>query len=196
MLADMSENRPLAIAIAAVTAVVGAAIAIYLINPFDTASDDPRARIIGYTLYRIPSRSMEPTLHEGAIFVVSAAALRNRDPRVGEIAVFRYPPDPAITYVKRVVATGGTTIELRKGALYVDGESVDEPWLPADPIRTFEMNGETVALREEDIHADMAPLAVPKDHFFVLGDNRGNSSDSRVWGLVRREDMIGIVAED
>jgi signal peptidase I len=192
----MPENRRLAIALAAVTAVVGAVIAAYVINPFNTAGDDPRARIMGYTLYRIPSRAMEPTLRDGDIFIVSAAALRNRDPRVGEIAVFRYPPDPSISYVKRVVAKGGTTIEMRKGALYVDGEALEEPWLPAEPIRTFEMNGEVMALREEDIHTDLLPLAVPEDHFFVLGDNRGNSSDSRVWGPVPREHMIGIVAQD
>lgn len=122
--------------------------------------------------------------------------LRNRDPRVGEIVAFRYPPDPAISYVKRVVATGGTTVEMRKGALYVDGQVVDEPWLPAVPIRTAVYDGMTTSLREEDIHSDLAPRAVPENHFFVLGDNRGNSSDCRVWGFVPRENMIGIVAED
>src|SRR5687768_18052767 len=124
MLAEMSENRPLAIAIAAVTAVVGVAIATYVINPFNTASDDPRARILGFTLYRAPSRSMEPAIRDGQIFLVSAIALRDRDPGFGEVVVFQYPPDPKIAYVKRVVATGGTTIEMRYGALYLDGEAV------------------------------------------------------------------------
>ena len=197
MLARMSQGRKIAIAVAAVSAVViGVTVATYVINPFNTASADPRARILGFTLYRSPSRSMEPAMREGDVFIVSAAALRNRDPRIGEIVVFRFPPDPAISYVKRVVATGGTTIEMRKGAVYVDGHAVDEPWLPAEPIRTAVYEGTTMPLREEDIYADLAPLAVPVNHFFVLGDNRGNSSDSRTWGFVPRENMIGIVAED
>ncbi len=137
MLERMSQGRKISIAVAAVSAVViGVTVATYVINPFNTASDDPRARILGYTLYRAPSRSMEPALREGDVFIVSAAALRNRDPHIGEIVVFRFPPDPAVSYVKRVVATGGTTIEMRKGALYVDGQAVDEPWLPAEPTST------------------------------------------------------------
>lgn len=197
MLERMSHVHKTAITIFTVNAVViGVTVATYVINPFNTASDDPRARILGYTPYRAPSQSMKPAMHAGDIFIVNAAALRNRDSQVGEIVAFRYPPDPSISYVKRVVATGGTTIEMRRGALYVDGQVVEEPWLPAEPIRTVVYDGMTMPLREEDINADLAPLAVPENHFFVLGDNRGNSSDSRVWGFVPRENMIGIVAED
>ena len=197
MLARMSHGRKIAIAGAVLSAVIiGAMVATYVVNPFKTASEDPRARLLGFTVFRVPSRSMEPTLREGDIVLVSSNALRKRDPRIGDIVVFQYPPDPAVIYVKRVVATGGTTIEMRQGTLYVDGELIEEPWLSAKPLRKTIDGGTTVPLHEANANSDLAPLAVPENHFFVLGDNRGNSSDSRVWGFVPRENVIGIAVEE
>lgn len=193
----MSRQRSPWIAIAAVGAVIiGATVATYFINPFNTASEEPSARLVGYTPYRVPGVSMEPTLRAGKSFIVKTAALRNRDPAVGEIVVFQYPPNPRIHFVSRVVAVGGTTLELRKGELFIDGDHVAQPWLPAEPIRTFEVDGAVMPLREADIFPDLAPLAIPNDHFFVMGDNRGNAEDSRVWGFVPRANMIGIHSAD
>jgi signal peptidase I len=166
--------------------------AMYVLNPFHTASDDPRARILGFTVYRMPARSMEPTIHEGEIFLANVATLRNRDPAVGEIIVFRYPPRPDVFYIKRVIAAGGSTVEMRKGVVYLDGKVLPEPWLPAQPQTETEFRGRLVQFRPEDIYADLAPTPVPPDHFFVLGDNRGNSEDSRRWGFVPRENVIGV----
>ena len=92
--------------------------------------------------------------------------------------MFQYPPDPTVAYLKRVVAVGGSVVELRDNALYVDGILVEEPYLDPD-------------LRATDNYRDMAPYEVPVGNFFVLGDNRGNSADSRVWGPVPRELLIG-----
>jgi signal peptidase I len=196
MLAEMSQDRTSKIAIAVVGAVVLAAmVGMYLINPFNTASDDPRARILGFTIYRAPSQSMEPTIRQDSIFVISAIALRGRDPRVGEVVAYRYPPNPRVHYVSRIIAIGGTTVELRKGELYIDGEHIEQPWLPATPIRTTGFKDRVIPLREADIHPDLPPLAVPGGRFFVLGDNRGNSEDSRVWGFEPRENMIGILVD-
>jgi signal peptidase I len=184
------ERRKTAWAIVGLVVAIPAAM--YVLNPFNTPSKDPRARILGFTVYRVPARSMEPTLKEGDIFVVNVAALRNRDPAVGEIIVFEFPPNPEVSFVKRVVASGGSTLEMRKGVIYVDGKILPEPWLPAQPLTETEYNGEIVRFRPEDIHADLAPTLVPPRHFFVLGDNRGNSSDSRAWGFVPRENVIGV----
>jgi signal peptidase I len=176
----------------AVGVVFAAPLAMYFLNPFNTASEDPRARIFGYLVFRAPSRNMEPTIHEGDTFLVNVATLRTRDPAVGEIIVFQFPPRPEVLYVKRVVATGGTTIEMRKGVIWLDGSKLEEPWLPREPITRTSMNGHQIELRPEDIYYDLPPTPVPEGHFFVLGDNRGNSSDSRHWGLVPRDMIIGV----
>lgn len=169
-----------------------AIVAMYLLNPLGTASRDPRIRILGYTVYRMPSVSMEPTIPEGSIFAVSAWALAQRDPRVGEIIVFKWPPDPKIDYIKRVVSVGGSTVEMRHGVVYLDGKLLPEPYLPARPQTEIVIDGQRLPLSPENLYTDMPPMRVPAGHFFVLGDNRGNSLDSRSWGLVPRENVIGI----
>jgi signal peptidase I len=168
-----------------------ATLAIYALNPLHAASLDPRARILGVLPLRAQSRSMEPTVHEGAWFLANVTTLRDRDPRVGEIIVFRYPLDPDVMYLKRVVATGGMTIEMRKGVIYLDGVRLAEPWLPVTPITEVDVGGVRMAVHMEDLYADLAPLRVPERHFFVLGDSRGNSVDSRRWGFVPRELVVG-----
>jgi len=153
--------------------------AIYVINPFHARSAEIHERVLGIGFYRQASLSMEPAMHRGQLFIVNVAELRARDPRAGEIIAFRFPMDPGVKYIKRVVATGGSTVEMRAGALYVDGKRVDEPYL-ANPLPVRDQND------------TFGPIDVPPGHFFVLGDNRGNSMDSRMWGTVPSEDVIGV----
>jgi signal peptidase I len=167
-----------------------AALAMYALNPYHVASHDPRARILGVLPFRAPSHSMEPTVKEGQFFLANVATLRNRDPGIGEIVVFRYPPRPDVMYLKRVVATGGMTIEMRHGVIYLDGNPLAEPYLPAQPITEMIRDGQRTPLPPEWIYTDMSPIQVPEHHFFLLGDNRGNSEDSRVWGFVPRELVV------
>ncbi len=176
----MGKSRiPALVAITAVIVLWAAAVIMYFLNPFHTASRDPLARVLGYLTYRMPAASMEPTLHEGDVFVVKTWPLATRDPRAGEIIVFFYPPNPQIRYVKRVVATGGSTIEMHAGVVSVDGHTLDEPYVAQGPWMF-------------PAYAEYPPVAVPPGHFFVLGDNRGNSEDSRTWGFVPRELVIGV----
>ena len=157
------------------------ALGTYYANPYHTPSQDWRARIVGFTIYRCPSRSMEPTVKFGDIFAVNVATLRARDPRIGEIIIFKYPPNPDVAYIKRVVATGGSAVELRAGYLFVDGKPINEPYI-------------TAAARAGDSGGDFSAFVVPAGSFFVLGDNRHDSADSRIFGPVPRELVIGTYA--
>lgn len=151
--------------------------------------------------FMIPSSSMSPTLQIGDRVMVEKLTYYFREPRRGDIIVFRYPPrEPGAMntskwfywpfeqigetlhlthrgvtpYVKRVVATGGETVELRKGKLYINGKRVEEDYVVDD-------NG------------DFGPVAVPEDSLFMMGDNRPNSRDSRFWGTVPKSSVIGKV---
>jgi len=153
-------------------------VAVYFLNPLHSPSRDPRFRVLGLTLYRIPSSSMEPTIHRNGIFVVSAWAYRHADPRAGDIIVFQYPLDASVMFVKRVIATGGSTVEIVDGETRVDGRTVAEPYVDGANRRT------PVSLR-------MALQHVPPNNYFVMGDNRDNSDDSRWWGFVPRDKVLG-----
>ncbi len=150
----------------------------------------------------IPSSSMSPTLQIGDRVIVDRVTYYFRKPRRGDIIVFRFPPTETEAmntsnpfywpferigealhlanktdsppYVKRVVATEGETVELRKGVLYIDGQKVDEGY----------------AVKDTD---DFGPMKVPEGRLFCLGDNRANSRDGRFWGTVPIRSVIGRV---
>ena len=146
--------------------------------------------------YRIPSSSMEPTLHcarpgQGCEARLSDRVLANRfiyhfrDPRRGEIIVFNTPSaaqemcGASGTFVKRLVGLPGETVTERDGGnIYVDGKRLNEPYLKADR-------------RAHD--STTGTWHVPRGAYFFMGDNRGESCDSRRWGSVPRENLIGKV---
>jgi signal peptidase I len=164
----------------AVLLTLGFAVGVYVLNPLRTASSDPRIRVVGYTLFKTPALSIEPTIHLNDTFVVSAWPYRNADPAPGDVVVFQYPRDRAVALVKRVIATGGSTLEIRDGVPFVDGKRADEPYVdPRNNVNALFQN--TYSFR------------VPVNAFFVMGDNRDNSDDSRSWGFVPRSHIIGKV---
>ena len=143
--------------------------------------------------YRIPSSSMEPTLHcarpiEGCEADRSDRVLANRlvyhlrDPRRGDVVVFDTPPDAREkcgaggTFVKRIVGLPGETVSERNGRIFIDGRPLEEPYV--------------MPLRRD---TDSGGWEVPDGHYFMMGDNRKNSCDSRTWGAVPRADLIGTV---
>jgi signal peptidase I len=165
----------------AVLLTLGIAVGMYVLNPLRTASSDPRIRVSGYMLAAgYLNRSMEPTIHLNDTLVVSAWPYRDADPAPGDVVVFQYPRDMAVADVKRVIATGGSTLEIRDGVPFVDGKRVDEPYVdPRNNVNALSQS--TYSFR------------VPVNAFFVMGDNRDNSDDSRSWGFVPRTHIIGKV---
>ena len=121
----------------------------------------------------IPSPSMEPTLFPGDRIIVNKIGYKFREPERGDVIVFHYPLDPERDFVKRVIAFEGETIEIRNNYVYIDGQRLEEPYIPDVVIGDFE------------------PVRVPKGHYFVMVDNRNNSEDSREWGPLDKDLLIG-----
>jgi signal peptidase I len=138
--------------------------------------------------FQIPSGSMIPTLAVGEhIMTVKLGQTMGR----GDVVVFRYPRDPEVMYIKRIVAMGGDTVEERDGQLIVNGQAVarellDEPCsLPDGESCTAwreTLDGHPYKVVRLARAAAFGPVEIPADHVFVMGDNRDNSNDSRVWG--------------
>lgn len=141
--------------------------------------------------FRVEGHSMEPTLHQGEYVMVSKLSYRLealealpllgewfRPPRRGDVVVFRFPQDPSRDFVKRIVGLPGEVVDVRDGRVYINGEPLEEPWLP--PGTQVE-------------RCYVCPLTVPADHYFVMGDNRPGSNDSRHWGPVPRRLLVGRV---
>jgi signal peptidase I len=155
-------------------------VGVYFLNPLQTAATDPLFRVAGYKVFRIPSRSMQPTIGENVAFLVSAWPYRNADPKAGDIVVFTFPMDPSGVFAKRVIADGGSTVEIVEGVTIVNGRPLDEPYV--DPRN-----------KTTEYSRHMFLIHVPPNDLFVLGDNRDNSNDSRRRGFVPRSHIIGKV---
>jgi signal peptidase I len=152
----------------------------YLVNPLKIVSYDPLLRVCGFKPFRMPSTSMEPTIHRNDVFIAYAWPYWHEDPRPGDIVVFRYPSDPAVFFAKRIIAAGGSTVEIVEGVTIVDGQPIREPYVDSSNRQT------PASLR-------MQPVEVSANSYFVMGDNRDNSDDSRSWGFVPRSGILGKV---
>jgi signal peptidase I len=152
--------------------------------------------------FRIPTGSMEPNLWAGDHLLVNKFVygptlwawerrlLPLRSPRRGDVIVFRFPREPARLFVKRVLGLPGEEVALEMRRLVVDGAPVDERgWARfADPSSYPDSGLLDPFYRRRD---NFGPARVPRDAFFVLGDNRDFSADSRYWGFVPRERLLG-----
>jgi len=159
---------------------VGVPVIIYLVNPFGTATLDPRARIFGHVPYRIPSDSMHPTLQKNDFVLTSAMDYMDREPEINDIIVFKWPVDRDVEYVKRLVAKGGDTLHITQGQVYVNGVAIEQDYVDENNL-----------VRSKE--TDMEPVRIPPEMLFVLGDNRDRSNGSRYWGFVPAKDVIGKV---
>jgi signal peptidase I len=141
----------------------------------------------------IPSGSMEPTLQIGDRILVNKLSYHLHSVDRGDIVVFSRPPTencggPEVNdLVKRVIALPGDVISLSGGNVYIDGKRLDESWLPGSE------QGITVAGPAGNNSNLARPYRVPKDNYFVMGDNRTDSCDSRYWGPISRSLIVGKV---
>jgi signal peptidase I len=145
--------------------------------------------------FKIPSGSMIPTLLIGDHILVNKfiygtkipltdkKILIWRSPEQGDIIVFKYPENPKKDFIKRVIATGGDVVEEKNKIVYVNGKALVEPFAHHFD-RSFRPGG-------NDPRDNFGPVVVPEDKFFVMGDNRDQSYDSRYWGFVDRKDIRG-----
>ncbi|GLV57800.1 signal peptidase I [Dictyobacter sp. S3.2.2.5] len=127
--------------------------------------------------FHIDGHSMEPTLHDQEYILVNKAAYLLQGPARGDIIVFQYPRDPQENYIKRIIATPGDRISIIKNTVSVDGIVLHENYINKDdPYNPYP------AIKQR---------VLGPGQYFVMGDNRGNSSDSRAWGMVPRQNIIG-----
>jgi len=153
--------------------------------------------------YNIPSGSMKPTLLVGDFILVNKLVYGFSEPKRGDIVVFKYPIDPNIDFIKRIVALPGEEVEVRNNQVFINGKP-----LPLIEVGRGEDNGVRKVIYEEVLpegikhkvqfyedfpfsKRDFGPVVVPPNHYFVMGDNRDNSEDSRYWGFLPRENIVG-----
>ncbi len=129
--------------------------------------------------FDVDGHSMEPNLHDQERLMVDKWTYMFHAPARGDIVVFVAPPQPTLDYVKRIIGVPGDTITIRGTTVIVDGVTLNETYIRSGN------QGNPFA----DKHIEN--MVVPPDDFFVLGDNRANSSDSRDWGFLPRKNVIG-----
>lgn len=143
--------------------------------------------------FRIPTGSMRPTLMEGDLILVNkflygaripfsggARLPAVRQPKRGDVIVFIFPGDPKKNFIKRLVATEGETVEIRKGTIYVNDKPLTEPFF-----------SQVYYYNRGDIGREGERITVPAQSYFFLGDNSGSSQDSRYWGFVPKRNILG-----
>lgn len=132
--------------------------------------------------YKIPTGSMKPTFMEEDKIFVDKLSYRFHTPKRGDIIVFKYPLDRKKDFVKRLAGLPGESIEIRKGVLMVDGKPMTDP--PFSRNTYYNVEGWEYGKSGQVIR-------VPDGHYFALGDNSAHSADSRQWGFVPKNDLVG-----
>ena len=126
---------------------------------------------------KVPTGSMEHTIEVGDCIMGFQLAYMFSEPERGDIVIFPYPDNPEVTYVKRIIGLPGETVEIKNGAVYIDGTPIKEPYL------------------KEAMKGEYGPYVVPEGCYFMLGDNRNSSADSRKWKntYLKEEDILAKV---
>lgn len=184
---DVLRKRVVRVLLAAAVLLPKVLLLAYLINPFAAQSLDPRERILGLGLglglYRNASESMLPILQLDEVVLVRAGYYHANPPQRGELVVLRVTLDGRQQrWLKRVVALPGEQVEIRNGKVHIDGRILAEPYVAPDN-------------RHSGYSRHMSAVTVAQGHYFLLGDNRDNSHDSRLLGSISRQDLLARVIQ-
>jgi signal peptidase I len=177
------NRKPLIVSIVLIVAMI------FLLSPLSTFIKNNYV-----ASYKVPSGGMENTILVGDFMFVDKAWKNHFKPESGDLVVFKYPVNPQLDFIKRCVAVGGQTVKIIDKKIYVDGEPFHEPThLKFIDRRILSRDDKTFPVFNPDLGSrdNFGPVVVPPNHYFVLGDNRDNSLDSRAWGFVPQENIIG-----
>ncbi len=130
--------------------------------------------------HKVSGNSMVPTMHNGDYLITEKVSYRFRNPKEGEIIVLKNPRDESQDFIKRIIAVPGDTLQISNNAVFVNGKELPESYLPAG-----------TSTRTGAFVSEGALIKVGNNQYFAFGDNREHSSDSREWGPITKEEIIG-----
>jgi signal peptidase I len=142
-------------------------------------------RLLVFQPFVVKGQSMEPNYHSADYLIIDEISYRLNAPHRGDVIVFKYPKNPSVKYIKRIIGLPGETVEIKNARILITDitgktRELDESvYLPMSVIDSWNKN------------IDMKPLTLGSTEFFVLGDNRNYSSDSRIWGPVPFQNIVG-----
>jgi signal peptidase I len=122
---------------------------------------------------KVEGTAMAPALNDGDLIIIDRKPAKLER---GDIVIFLYPEDPVKSYIKRIVGLPNETIDIREGKVFINGQPLLEPYINPELDRSSR---------------NLAPVTLAADSYFVIGDNRDNSSDSRIWGPLKRSFIYG-----
>lgn len=132
--------------------------------------------------HQVKGASMDPTFHDGQYILTDKISYRLHMPQRGDVVVFKAPMNPDFDYIKRIIGLPGDTISIKDGKVIINGQSLNDEYIQTDTIL---LPGQYIREGEQ--------ITVGPNEYFVLGDNRSHSADSRQWGMVPQKDIIGRV---
>lgn len=130
------------------------------------------------TIFVVSGPSMEPNFQDKNLLLINRASYWFNKPKRSDVVIFYFPGETKLKYIKRIIALPGETIELKNNGFYINGARLAEPYIPA----TYKTNV---------LVANQTQWTLKEDQYFVVGDNRENSNDSRVWGVLPKSEIIG-----
>ena len=130
--------------------------------------------------HQVRGNSMYPNFHDSDYLLTDKISYHLNEPKRNDVIIFMAPKNEEYDYIKRIVGLPGEKVRILEDGVYIDSQYLDEPYIPSD-VETF--GGAFLGIGQEAV--------IPEDQYFVLGDNRNHSSDSRDWGFVPRKNIVG-----